>query len=67
MVPIPQWALDRYCLNEREAYWDIFNHFTRKLCEVKTRGFTLEKWTRPGQWWCTPVIPAFGRQRQVDF
>jgi hypothetical protein len=20
-----------------------------------------------GQWWCTPLIPALGRQRQVDF
>ena len=20
-----------------------------------------------GWWWCTPLIPAFGRQRQVDF
>jgi hypothetical protein len=20
-----------------------------------------------GQWWCTPVIPALGRQRQADF
>jgi hypothetical protein len=19
-----------------------------------------------GQWWCMPLIPAFGRQRQVD-
>jgi hypothetical protein len=19
------------------------------------------------QWWCTPLIPAFGRQRQADF
>jgi hypothetical protein len=21
----------------------------------------------PGQWWCMPLIPAFGRQRQADF
>jgi hypothetical protein len=20
-----------------------------------------------GQWWCTPLIPALGRQRQADF
>jgi hypothetical protein len=20
-----------------------------------------------GQWWCTPLIPALGRQKQVDF
>jgi hypothetical protein len=20
-----------------------------------------------GWWWCTPLIPALGRQRQVDF
>jgi hypothetical protein len=20
-----------------------------------------------GQWWCMPLIPALGRQRQVDF
>ena len=23
--------------------------------------------TEAGQWWCTPLIPALGRQRQVDF
>ena len=22
---------------------------------------------KAGQWWCTPVIPALGRQRQADF
>jgi hypothetical protein len=20
-----------------------------------------------GKWWCTPLIPALGRQRQADF
>jgi hypothetical protein len=26
-----------------------------------------QKIRRVGQWWCTPLIPALGRQRQVDF
>jgi hypothetical protein len=27
----------------------------------------LRNKTRTGWWWCTPLIPALGRQRQVDF
>jgi hypothetical protein len=26
----------------------------------------IKKWGA-GQWWCTPLIPALGRQRQVNF
>jgi hypothetical protein len=26
----------------------------------------IHKDSRAGQWWCTPLIPAFGRQRQTD-
>jgi hypothetical protein len=28
---------------------------------------TLPKITKTRQWWCMPVIPALGRQRQADF
>jgi hypothetical protein len=28
---------------------------------------TLRKKNVAGQWWCTPLIPALGRQRQADF
>jgi hypothetical protein len=28
---------------------------------------TEEKFISAGQWWCTPLIPAPGRQRQADF
>jgi hypothetical protein len=31
--------------------------------EKKTR----EMYTSASQWWHTPLIPALGRQRQVDF
>jgi hypothetical protein len=27
----------------------------------------LKKILRAGQWWCIPLIPALGRQRQADF
>ena len=36
----------------------------------KRRSFTLlvvgKNSTEAGQWWCMPLIPALGRQRQVD-
>jgi hypothetical protein len=37
--------------------------------EVLLRHFfnAVEKVFRAGLWWCTPLIPALGRQRQVDF
>ena len=28
---------------------------------------TLERDPPAGQWWCTPLNPALGRQRQADF
>jgi hypothetical protein len=27
----------------------------------------IEEFIRGRQWWCTPLIPALGRQWQVDF
>jgi hypothetical protein len=27
----------------------------------------IKKKKKAGQWWCTPLIPALGRQRQADF
>jgi hypothetical protein len=34
----------------------------------KTRYSLLKIQVRPGVvWWCTPLIPALGRQRQADF
>jgi hypothetical protein len=29
--------------------------------------FLFKNKLETGQWWCTPLIPALGRQRQVDF
>jgi hypothetical protein len=26
----------------------------------------FKKETKAGQWWCKPLIPALGRQRQAD-
>ena len=28
---------------------------------------TAKDTKRVGQWWCTPLIPALGRQKQADF
>jgi hypothetical protein len=32
-----------------------------------SKNVILKKKKKVGQWWHTPVIPALGRQRQVDF
>jgi hypothetical protein len=39
------------------------------LCTVK-KNYRLYKYKNINiarQWWCTPLIPALGRQRQTDF
>jgi hypothetical protein len=33
----------------------------------KSKPFNKKKWIVARRWWRTPLIPAFGRQRQVDF
>jgi hypothetical protein len=40
-------------------FWELPPFFGFQL-GIKRVGFT-------GQWWHTPLIPALGRQRQVDF
>lgn len=32
-----------------------------------TRGSLVNKVLAAGQWWRTPLIPAIGKQRQLDF
>jgi hypothetical protein len=34
--------------------------------QAKERPYLKNK-VDTGQWWCMPLIPALGRQRQVDF
>jgi hypothetical protein len=34
--------------------------YIMRICQLKTK-------PGAGQWWCTPLIPALGRQRQADF
>jgi hypothetical protein len=34
--------------------------------DQKARGKTSFKILLAGQWWCMPLIPALGRQRQSD-
>jgi hypothetical protein len=38
---------------------------TLYLCIIINK--SLKKNKRAGKWWCTPILPALGRQRQVDF
>jgi hypothetical protein len=33
---------------------------------VSVKDFSFEKENIAGRWWCMPLIPALGRQRQVD-
>jgi hypothetical protein len=35
--------------------------------QKKKQKVRLEGDVKAGRWWCTPLIPALGRQRQVDF
>jgi hypothetical protein len=39
---------------------------TEHKSSLKGRNF-IEKKNAVGQWWHMPLIPALGRQRQVDF
>ena len=34
---------------------------------ARPKGWLLKNAQAAGQWWCTPLIPALGRQRQADF
>jgi hypothetical protein len=38
----------------------------KKISNKKLKKKKKEK-EATGQWWCMPLIPALGRQRQVDF
>jgi hypothetical protein len=44
-------------------YWVIGKKF---FLRVGSRFFCLRKLNQARQWWCTPLIPALGRQRQAD-
>jgi hypothetical protein len=39
------------------------------ICQREGEGILnkFKKLRIAGQWWCMPLIPALGRQRQVDF
>jgi hypothetical protein len=39
---------------------------TPNLKEIEEKYLGKDK-KNSGAWWCTPLIPALGRQRQVDF
>jgi hypothetical protein len=41
---------------------EIFLNRTPMTYALRSR---IDKWSRA--WWCTPLIPALGRQRQADF
>jgi hypothetical protein len=42
--------------------WQIFLRHYLKVWTLKEKDHQAA-----GQWWCTPFIPALGRQRQADF
>jgi hypothetical protein len=47
-------------------------YFDRKIVKedhgIENLGKSPIKKTKDvGRWWCTPLIPALGRQRQADF
>ena len=34
--------------------------------KVERKNMFIRNYYEAGRWWCTPLIPAFGRQRQPD-
>jgi hypothetical protein len=42
-------------------------HFFHKLLWPWCLFNTIKNNESVGQWWCTPLIPALGRQSQADF
>jgi hypothetical protein len=55
------------------AYWQTVGDSAQNVTLLgqvlkKARlGACSKKSPDAGQWWCTPLIPALGRQMQVDF
>jgi hypothetical protein len=43
----------------------ILGYRKKRKLELLEDSFRIH--TFAGRWWCTPLIPALGRQRQVDF
>jgi hypothetical protein len=50
-------------LSKTKIHLMVFNGIHHQL---KKSSFKIKHWTG-GQWWCTLLIPAPGRQRQADF
>jgi hypothetical protein len=55
-----QTFLKRRHTDEKQGCERCLNGINHQEIQVKSS-------VRAGQWWCTPLIPALGRQRQVDF
>jgi hypothetical protein len=45
----------------RQVFYPTLSYFSR----VHRNNFKRRR--RARHWWCTPLIPALGRQRQADF
>ena len=63
-----QISTDTRNLKNSCAYHQM-DHFLDRYHIPKLNQDQINNFKRPiaGRWWCTPVIPALGRQRQVDF
>jgi hypothetical protein len=66
-VPLPLSGLLWYCLYKVHLQLMQANFHTHEVKINLKKNPDIRTLPPARQWWCTPLIPALGRQRQADF